>query len=107
MNDLGLDKEEVKEIKEVIERYVEIEAAYIFGSRAKGNYKRGSDIDIAVKGKNITIDTIASLLNKLEEETTLPYFFDVIHYDTCSTKELVEHIDRVGVCIYKKGGPKC
>lgn len=107
MNDLGLDKEEVKEIKEVIEKYAEVETAYIFGSRAKGNYKRGSDIDIAVKGKNITIDTIASLLNKLEEETTLPYFFDVIHYDTCSTKELVEHIDRVGVCIYKKGGLKC
>lgn len=100
MNGLGLSDDEVREIKDVIKKYNEVENAYVFGSRAKGTYKKGSDIDIAIKGKNITVDTVAKIQEELEEETTLPYFFDVVHYDTCSTKELVEHIDRVGICIY-------
>ena len=100
MNGLGLSDDEVREIKDVIRKYNEVENAYVFGSRAKGTYKNGSDIDIAIKGKNITVDTVAKIQEELEEETTLHYFFDVVHYDTCSTKELVEHIDRVGICIY-------
>lgn len=102
MQNMGLSEKEIKEIVDVIKKYFEIECAFIFGSRAKGNYKRGSDVDIAIKGENITIDIVAKVLNELEEETTLPYFFDVLHYDTCSTNELVDHIDRVGVCIYMK-----
>ena len=86
----------------VTDEYNEVESAFIFGSRAKGTYKRGSDVDIAIKGEKITIDVVAKILNELEEETILPYFFDVVHYDTCSTNELVEHIDRLGVCIYMK-----
>ncbi len=102
MEDSGLTKKELEEIIEVIKKYSDVDSAFVFGSRAKGTYKRGSDVDIAIKGQNITIDTVAKILNELEEETTLPYFFDVVHYDTCSTRELVEHIDRIGICIYIK-----
>lgn len=102
MEDSGLTKKELEEIIEVIKKYSDVDSAFVFGSRAKGTYKRGSDVDIAIKGQNITIDTLAKILNELEEETTLPYFFDVVHYDTCSTRELVEHIDRIGICIYIK-----
>lgn len=98
----GLTYNEIQEVISIISNYNEIESAIIFGSRAKGTYKKGSDIDIAIKGKQISLTTVASLLNKLEEDTSLPYFFDVLHYDTCSTKELLEHIDRLGICIYKK-----
>ena len=102
MNKLGLNEEELNEIKNTIKKYIEVEEAYIFGSRAKGTYKKGSDIDIAIKGKNITFNTVAKLLSELEEETTLPYFFDIVHYDECTTKALIEHIDRVGICIFKR-----
>lgn len=102
MKNTGLSEKEIKDIVEVFGKYSEIESAFIFGSRAKGTYKKASDIDIALKGEDITIDIVAKVLDELEEETILPYFFDVVHYDTCSTNELVEHIDRVGICIYSK-----
>lgn len=102
MENVGLSTKELEEIVDVIKKHCDVDSAFVFGSRAKGTYKSGSDVDIAIKGKNITIDTVAKILTELEEETMLPYFFDVVHYDTCSTKELVEHIDRIGICIFNK-----
>ena len=53
----------------------------LFGSRARGSHRTSSDVDLAIKGKNITIDTLARLRYILEEETNLSYFFDVVVYD--------------------------
>jgi hypothetical protein len=57
-------------------------------------------MDLAVKGDRVTHRTLARLADRLNEETPLPYFFDVVHYDSLDDSAIVEHIDRVGLVIY-------
>jgi len=85
----GLKENELKEIKEILKRE-NVKTAIIFGSRAKGNFKKGSDVDLAIIGDERKISYI------LNEETFLPYFFDVINLDKISNKNLLSHIKRVG-----------
>jgi len=96
----GLKKSDLMYIINAIKKNREIEKAAIFGSRAKGNYKTGSDVDIAIYGENITFDTISTLHTMLEGEGPLPYFFDIIDYTHLNHKRLKEHIDRVGKVIF-------
>ncbi|MEM7183054.1 MAG: nucleotidyltransferase domain-containing protein [Spirochaetota bacterium] len=99
-NKFGLTEQELNLILATIAAYSEIEKAYIFGSRAKGNYKTGSDVDIAIAGESITLDTVSSLYYKLNEECPLIYFFDIVDYNTIKDKEVKKHIDRIGVEIF-------
>ena len=98
---IGLSEVDIEYIVGAIAKFREIKKAVIFGSRAKGNYKAGSDIDIAIYGEDITIDTISSLHSLLEDESPLPYLFDIVDYTHLEHKELKEHIDRVGIVIYE------
>ncbi|QEK13380.1 nucleotidyltransferase domain-containing protein [Crassaminicella thermophila] len=98
----GLRASDLDYIVDIIKKFNEIERAVIFGSRAKGNYKPGSDVDIAIYGENITFDTLSALHSMLEEEGPLPYFFDIVDYTHLRHKELKEHIDRVGKVIFEK-----
>jgi len=100
----GLKEEDLTYIIRRIKEYDEIAKASIFGSRVKGNYKPGSDIDIAIYGENVDFNTISSLQAKLEEEGPLPFFFDIVDYTHLTHKELQEHIDRVGQVIFKREG---
>ena len=63
----GLNERELEEIKEVANR-LDIKKILLFGSRAKGNYKKGSDIDLAIVGNERKFSYY------LNEETNLPYF---------------------------------
>ncbi|SDO04052.1 nucleotidyltransferase family protein [Alkalicoccus daliensis] len=96
----GLQKTDIEVIQRMLEQFNEIEKAFIFGSRAIGNFKKGSDIDIAVSGKNINENTLTKLFTLLNEESPLPYFFDLLHYEEISNSELKMHIDNFGVEIY-------
>ncbi len=98
---IGLNQTEIKEIIKTIIQFPAIEKTVVFGSRAKGNFKKGSDVDLATKGKNITYKTTVKLSEKLNSETTLPYFFDVIDYKNINSKELKNHIDKVGKIIFE------
>ncbi|NFH70754.1 nucleotidyltransferase domain-containing protein [Clostridium botulinum] len=98
----GLLERDIKYINEVLDKFEEIEKAIIFGSRAMGNYKKGSDVDIAIIGKNVTNKTIFRLDDYLNEVYPLPYFFDVIQYSSISNKKLINHIDNEGKVIYTK-----
>ena len=98
---IGLNQTEIKEIIKAVIQFPEIEKTVVFGSRAKGNFKKGSDVDLSVQGKNITYKTIVKLSEKLNSETTLPYFFDIVHYKNINNKELKNHIDRVGKIIFE------
>jgi uncharacterized protein len=103
MTAFGLKETDIEFIKKSLSSFNEIEKAVIFGSRAKGSYKPGSDIDIAIFGDNINFDIIARLHSQLEEQSMMPYFFDIVDYTHCDKIEIKEHIDRVGKIIYKKG----
>lgn len=95
----GLSATNGKRVTDILSRFSEVREAVLFGSRAKGNYKPGSDIDIAVKGP-VSKDTLSALLIAFDE-SLLPYFVDIVIYEHLTNKALTEHIDRVGICIYK------
>lgn len=70
--------------------------------RAMENYKSGSDVDMAIYGENITFDTISALHSMLEEQSPLPYLFDIVDYTHLNCEELKNHIDRVGKVIFQR-----
>ncbi|MBD7913589.1 nucleotidyltransferase domain-containing protein [Clostridium sp. Sa3CUN1] len=98
--EFGLREFDLNYIKEKISEFSEIEKAIIFGSRAKGNYKPGSDIDIAIVGENINFNTVSRLHSLLEDQGPLPYLFDILDYTHLNHDELKSHIDRMGKVIY-------
>lgn len=97
----GLNAETIKEIRKFLARYPEIRLALIFGSRSLGNFKKGSDIDLAIKGDNVDFETVSSLKAMLENETNLPYFFDIVDINTIENDELREHIREHGRVFYQ------
>jgi predicted nucleotidyltransferase len=96
----GLSQAEQDVIRKSIETLPSIREAVLFGSRAKGTFSAGSDVDLSVKG--CSEEDAVRLSAILNEETTLPYFFDVVVYETIQSHDLIEHIDRVGLKIYEK-----
>ena len=96
----GLQQRDVEMMTHVFKQHPAVKQVILFGSRAKGNYKPGSDIDLAVKGENVTPSIISTISYLLNEEYALPYYFDVIHYEKIKEPNLVEHIDRAGKVLY-------
>ncbi len=96
----GFKKGDLKNIITVLQQEKLIKQAIIFGSRAKGNYKNGSDVDIALKGNNLTDNIVAHIGSLLNEDTLMPYKFDVLNFHTIQNKQLEDHINRVGKVIY-------
>jgi len=98
----GLLDRDMLHLLEAVRSFPEISQVVLFGSRAKGDYKTASDVDLAIKGAAVTYDTAVKLADILNEEKPLPYFFDVVHYESIREPRLVQHIDRVGVVLYSK-----
>ena len=74
----------------------------LFGSRAKGSYKKGSDVDLAVICKEQGDQAAIQLSIELNENTFMPYFFDVIDMNSITNQELIEHIERVGIRLFQR-----
>lgn len=100
--DFGLTPEATEWILKCIRMFPEIEEVILFGSRAMGSYKRGSDIDFALKGNFSDPDYPERLRILLEEGLYLPYFYDIIDYNKITDPNLKEHIDNVGKVFYEK-----
>ncbi|MBT3385174.1 MAG: nucleotidyltransferase domain-containing protein [Prolixibacteraceae bacterium] len=96
----GIAPKSYKLIMYAISEFEEIEKASIYGSRAIGNFKQGSDIDIVLFGKKITQEIVLKLKVKLEHDLPIPYFFDLTHYESISNLELKNHIDSHGKIFY-------
>jgi len=97
----GIKESELNQIKNIFKRYKKIDEVILFGSRAKGNYQQGSDIDLALKGKEINLDDILNLYIDTEE-LDLPYVIDLVIYDRVKENALTEHIDRAGIVLYRR-----
>ena len=98
----GLTRSDLKLIHQAAKQQPEIEQLILFGSRAKGNYRNGSDVDLAVQGQDVTYESVIKLADELNENLPLPYMFDVLNYDTLAEATLKEHIDRVGIVLYQR-----
>jgi type I restriction enzyme S subunit len=97
----GLDEHTINKLIAAFEVNPKVDKALVFGSRAKGNYRDDSDIDIAVKGQNITLDDILSMSVAFEDKG-ITTKVDLLDYNTINEKDLVSHIDRVGIELYSR-----
>ena len=102
----GLADKNIEQIVQAVGRFKDIETVILFGSRAKGNYKPGADVDLAIKGECLEENTIAQLGDFLNEETTMPYFFDLVDYGNLDNPQLIAHIDRRGIKIFQRAKGK-
>lgn len=92
----GIREDVFAEIRGLAQRY-HIEKVILFGSRARGDYRRDSDIDLAVSGGNISRFTLG-----IEEETATPLKYDVVNLDAAVQGELLESIEKEGKVLYEK-----
>lgn len=97
----GLSADTVERIVTVLTHHPEINKAVLYGSRAKGNYRNGSDIDLTLFGDGINFSLLTQLDNELDD-LLLPYKFDISQFAILTHPELIEHIRRVGVVFYEK-----
>lgn len=97
----GLKQSTVGQITHVLRQYAEIERAVIYGSRAKGNYRPGSDIDLTLVGPSITHRHLLSIEQQLDD-LLLPYLFDLSIFSHIENSDVIAHINRVGLVFYER-----
>ncbi len=95
----GLTENDFLVIRNEIDKIADIETVVLFGSRAKGIQKRDSDVDLALSGSNLSREDLAHLSYNLNQETYLPYHFDIMSLSDVD-KAVRSHIARVGIPIY-------
>lgn len=98
----GLDPDTIREIKEAIAKVPAIEKVLLYGSRAKGNYRNGSDIDFTLVGKNLNLDNSVYPLMEELDELYLPYSFDISIINHIDNLALIQHIKEEGKIFYQK-----
>lgn len=91
----GLSEETRATIRVILDRHPAIDQAIIYGSRAKGNYRPGSDIDLTLLGDGLGFSVISATASELEE-SDIPYTVDVSAWNRIENPALHEHIERVG-----------
>ncbi len=100
MNGFGLTEEAVMSITRVFRSHPVVERAILYGSRAKGDFKPGSDIDLTLVGRKIQGDELAKIEQELDD-LLLPYKFDLSLLHNVTHPGLLEHINRVGKVLFQ------
>lgn len=98
----GLSDQTLQKIRDVFVRYPQVEEAVLYGSRARGNYKNGSDIDLTLRGSTELTHTILSQIANDLDDQLLPYTIDLSIFKNIRNPEMIEQIERIGVALYKK-----
>jgi uncharacterized protein len=101
----GLPATVVEKICTILDRYPEVEQAVLYGSRAKGTYRSGSDIDLAIRGTpKMRIEVLLKILDDIDD-LLLPYTVDLSIYDQIADPDLIAHIQRVGIAFFERRQP--
>jgi predicted nucleotidyltransferase len=96
----GLSEQTIDALNQVFTQYAGIEQVVVYGSRAKGNYRNGSDIDLTIVG-DIEYADLMKLENELDD-LLLPYKIDLSIKSKINHPDLIDHIDRVGQTFYDR-----
>ncbi|HBK33366.1 nucleotidyltransferase domain-containing protein [Limibacterium fermenti] len=99
VDEFGLSRRDRQTIASIFNKHRGVEHVLIFGSRAKGVFHAGSDIDLAITGSDISHEVVRRIKNDFNE-SSLPYNVDVINFSTLDNADLKEHILRVGKPVY-------
>ena len=98
--EFGLKDSEINALRETLASIPEVEEAIIYGSRARGTNRISSDIDITLKGRNLTYIQLALLDAKIDD-LYLPYFVDLSLFSMLKNEDLIESIAREGKVLYR------
>ena len=98
----GLSEQTHQKIHDVFVQYPQVEKVVLYGSRAKGAYKNGSDIDLTLHGGDSLTHTILSKIANDFDDQLLPYTIDLSIFKNIKNPDMVEQIERIGVMFYKK-----
>lgn len=102
MGEFGLPPTTSSTILRILAEVPDVEKAVIYGSRAKGNYRPGSDIDLTLFGSGLNLDLLGQIAARLDE-SPIPYQVDLSVFDQIENASLREHIERVGKVFYERG----
>jgi predicted nucleotidyltransferase len=97
----GLKESVVIQIKEVFSHYPQVSEVVIYGSRAMGNFRNGSDIDLTLKGDDLNL-TILGKIDLELDDLLLPYTFDLSIHNHIDNPDLLDHINRIGEVFYSR-----
>ena len=97
-----LSAQTLQKIRDVFMRYPQVEEAVLYGSRARGDYKNGSDIDLMLRGDSELTHTLPSRIANDLDDQLLPYTIDLSIFKNINNLDMVEQIQRFGVIFYKK-----
>ncbi|MEO5912464.1 MAG: nucleotidyltransferase domain-containing protein [Pelobium sp.] len=97
--EFGLKENDIFKINKIFQKYHEIKEVIIYGSRALGNYRPGSDIDLTLIGNGLNLNLINKLATDIDD-LLLPYLFDISIYQHIKNEDLLLHIDRNGKVFY-------
>lgn len=101
MTEFGLKNDVVENIGKVLELFPSVNMCIIYGSRAMGNYRYNSAIDLTLEGDNITFSELLKIENELDD-LLLPYQIDLSLLKKIDNKDLSDHINKVGKVLFKK-----
>lgn len=96
----GLSDSVICELQDVFRRHKNISKVLIFGSRAKGNFRDGSDIDLAAIGKDMDYSQLIKILTEIDDLDLL-YSVDLLDYNKTIDTPIGDHINRVGQVFYQ------
>jgi len=96
----GLSERTLNTLDSIFRKYPVIKEVILYGSRAKGNYRVGFDIDITLKTTSAFCWNDLLHISSDFEDSDMPYFVDVSIYDKLNNSDLTAHIDRVGKVLY-------
>jgi len=100
----GLSHKVIKKIQQVFARHSNIDLVRLYGSRAKGNHRQGSDIDLTVMGDGLSSSQLLKIETALDD-LLLPYKIDISLFRQIKTTDLIDHIQRVGIDFYRRPKP--
>lgn len=100
LNDWGLSDWTMTDLRGVFSHYPNVNKVILFGSRAKGNFRSGSDIDLAVVGEGIDHKELVDIMNDIDDLGLL-YYVDILNYGDHKGTSIGQHIDRQGKVFYE------
>lgn len=100
MNEFGLSDKSMEIIRGIYSQFPQIESVILYGSRAKGNFKPGSDIDMTIVADPTFDFSALAKVNAMFHESSLPYLYDISDFSKLTNPDLIEHIKRCGKVIY-------
>jgi len=96
----GLSDKTLASLNSIIQKYPGIKQVVLYGSRAKMNFRRGSDIDLSLKTDSAFTHSDLLHIAGDFDDSDMPYFVDLSIYHKISNLDLKAHIDRVGKVLY-------